>query len=139
MVGRIDLWLLKELVTTPWKLLHFGGQDMILSQLSRRKHIQQWMMQGNYLKLVGNELYLLNRQMGGEGESRFGISNQGDMTASWSIEFSELNRWPPGLLQVSIGASISEALGVELKWPNDLFFQGKKCGGILLESSNYEE
>ena len=65
-------------------------------------------------------------------------SKQGDMTASWSIGLDEINRWTPGLLQVSIGASISEALGIQLKWPNDLIFQQQKCGGILLESSTSE-
>ena len=66
-------------------------------------------------------------------------SKQGDMTASWSIGLDEINRWTPGLLQVSIGASISEALGIQLKWPNDLIFQQKKCGGVLLESSTSDE
>ena len=65
-------------------------------------------------------------------------SNQGDMIASWSVKLEELNRLTPGLLQVSIGASICEALGIQMKWPNDLIWQGRKCGGILLESSTYD-
>lgn len=39
-------------------------------------------------------------------------------------------------------AQVLEALvpqKVQLKWPNDLFFGGKKCGGILAESSSLVE
>jgi len=45
-----------------------------------------------------------------------------------------------GLLSILSGIAICEALlscgieGVQLKWPNDLYFQNKKLGGILIES-----
>jgi len=45
-----------------------------------------------------------------------------------------------GLLSILSGIAICEALlscgieGVQLKWPNDLVFQKKKLGGILIES-----
>ena len=72
-----------------------------------------------------------------QGRGRRGAiwhSMEGDLTASWVINDEVLNRLTPGLLQVSMGSCISESLGIELKWPNDLIYQGRKCGGILLES-----
>jgi len=39
-------------------------------------------------------------------------------------------------LSVAIGASIAAALEVKFKWPNDLIFQQKKVGGLLIESIN---
>jgi len=92
------------------------------------------------LPKVGWQRIRAGEQINGRGRrGAIWHSKQGDMIASWSVEADEINRWTPGLLQVSIGASISEALGIQLKWPNDLIFQQKKCGGILLESSTSEK
>jgi BirA family biotin operon repressor/biotin-[acetyl-CoA-carboxylase] ligase len=46
----------------------------------------------------------------------------------------------PGLLSIVTGLALVDALaksaidGVELKWPNDLYYQTRKLGGILIES-----
>lgn len=40
-------------------------------------------------------------------------------------------------LSLVVGVSVAEALGadVKLKWPNDLWYQGRKLGGILVETA----
>ena len=66
-------------------------------------------------------------------------SKEGDLIASWRInrEISELPS--PGLLQISIGASVSSLINCDLKWPNDLVSAtGKKIGGILIEANSSE-
>jgi BirA family biotin operon repressor/biotin-[acetyl-CoA-carboxylase] ligase len=48
-------------------------------------------------------------------------------------------------LSLAIGVAVMRALkqldfqGIELKWPNDIYFQGKKLGGILIEVSGETE
>ncbi len=42
-------------------------------------------------------------------------------------------------LAVSLVLEEMCALQVQLKWPNDLFIAGRKCGGILVESSSLQE
>lgn len=41
-------------------------------------------------------------------------------------------------LSLAVGVSLAEALHpeVKLKWPNDLWFQGRKLGGILVETAH---
>ncbi len=41
-------------------------------------------------------------------------------------------------LSLAVGVALAEALdpAVQLKWPNDLWWQGRKLGGILIESSH---
>ena len=64
-------------------------------------------------------------------------STRGDMAATWSLAPEVTDNIPPGLLQTSIGAMVSDALDAELKWPNDIMSADcRKMGGILIESSD---
>jgi len=63
-------------------------------------------------------------------------SSEGDMTATWSLEPSIIERYPPGLIQTAVGASLADTLLMDVKWPNDLILDGRKAGGILVESSS---
>lgn len=52
----------------------------------------------------------------------------------------ELNEWPDKLpaLGLVLGVALCECLDtlgipMQLKWPNDLYLNGKKCGGLLIE------
>ncbi len=65
-------------------------------------------------------------------------SNAEDMTATWSLDASVLERHPPGLLQTAVGARIADILGMQMKWPNDLLIERRKAGGILVESSSLD-
>lgn len=85
-------------------------------------------------------LYLTEYQNAGRG--RRGRSWVGGLASN--LYFSLIWRFSGGAaalegLSLLVGLSISQALSklgvnnVQLKWPNDLLFQGKKLSGILLE------
>jgi len=85
-------------------------------------------------------LYLTEFQQAGRG--RRGRSWQGPFATN--LYFSLMWRFSGGVaalegLSLLVGLSVVEALeklgikGVELKWPNDLLYKGRKLAGILLE------
>ena len=41
-------------------------------------------------------------------------------------------------LSLVIGLAIAEVLNVQVKWPNDMLFEGRKLGGILVEIANHK-
>lgn len=41
-------------------------------------------------------------------------------------------------LSLVIGLAIAEVLNVQVKWPNDILFHGRKLGGILVEIANHK-
>lgn len=78
-------------------------------------------------------------QTGGRGrQSSTWTSTEGDLTATWSLEPSIIERYPSGLIQTAVGAGIADTLSMDMKWPNDLILDGRKAGGILVESSSLD-
>jgi BirA family transcriptional regulator, biotin operon repressor / biotin---[acetyl-CoA-carboxylase] ligase len=75
------------------------------------------------------------------GRGRGGVpwfSNQGSLTATFALPIHEA--LPPhhlplvaGLAVRDAAAELSGVAGIELKWPNDLYYQGKKLAGLLCE------
>lgn len=62
-----------------------------------------------------------------------------------NLYFSLLYRWPPGMalsgLSIALGVAVAELLAdfgsddVGIKWPNDLYWRGRKLGGLLVDIS----
>ena len=82
-------------------------------------------------------LLVAERQTAGRGRmGRVWQSQPGDsLTFSISLSIAPKN-WSG--LSLAVGLSLAEHLhpGVRLKWPNDLWWQDRKLGGILVEAAS---
>ncbi len=90
-------------------------------------------------------LLLAERQSAGRGRmGRVWHSHtdaQGQQHLAASLTFSlglALQRRDLSGLSLAVGLALAEAIHPELglKWPNDLWWQGRKLGGILIETTN---
>lgn len=86
-------------------------------------------------------LVITDDQRNGKGrrENQWFSSPGQNLTCSFLL-FPKIETDKMGLISLLIGISICEAiqkncnLSCELKWPNDILLNGKKLGGILIES-----
>lgn len=78
-------------------------------------------------------------QTAGRGRQGRPWSSRPGASLAWSV----LIRQPvevPGTLPLQVGVGVCEAVealgagGVEMKWPNDIWIEGRKCAGILVEA-----
>ena len=85
-------------------------------------------------------LLVAERQSAGRGRlGRTWHSAPGDsLTFSLSLPYAP-QQWSG--LSLAVGLSLAEALhpDIGLKWPNDLWLQGRKLGGILIEAATSAE
>ena len=90
-------------------------------------------------------LLLAERQSAGRGrQGRTWLSHtdpDGQPHAQASLTFSlglALQRGDLSGLSLAVGLALAEALHLDigLKWPNDLWWEGQKLGGILIETAN---
>ncbi|MDR7333109.1 biotin--[acetyl-CoA-carboxylase] ligase [Roseateles asaccharophilus] len=92
-----------------------------------------------HLRAGGGPL-ILSASVQTDGRGRHGRVWQSDEAA---LKFSIATTMPAALdlsgLSLAVGCAVAEALDpaaarIQLKWPNDLFLDGAKLGGILIET-----
>lgn len=75
-------------------------------------------------------------QSGGRGrDGRTFISPVGGLYLTCAFEMP-LPNFQSAPLSIALGAMIAKALHTEFKWPNDLVFEQKKVGGLLIEAAS---
>ena len=58
------------------------------------------------------------------------VTDPAGIAATWRI--SGMHGLAPGILQIGVGAALSSAFAMHLKWPNDVVdSRYRKCGGVL--------
>jgi len=75
------------------------------------------------------------RQTAGRGRlGRQWTSSEGNLFLSLIVRFEDKSKWTWVPLAAAVGVAQAFAkLNVRIKWPNDLWVDGKKLGGILCE------
>lgn len=96
----------------------------------------------HYAELPNGSLCLAESQTAGRGRR----GRQWYSPLGQNLYFSMLWKYPPqhteqlSSLSLVVAIVIAETFeqlgvsGVQIKWPNDIYYQGKKAGGILIES-----
>jgi len=71
------------------------------------------------------------------GAGAGGVGNAGPGSLTFSLGLSMAPKDWSGL-SLAVGLSLAQSLhpDIRLKWPNDLWWQGRKLGGILIETAN---
>ena len=89
-------------------------------------------------------LFLTDKQTAGKGRRQNKwVSTQGNSLTFSFILHSELELEKMGLLPLLTGVSVVKGIiaatdiQTGLKWPNDIILNGKKMGGILIESKHH--
>ena len=82
-------------------------------------------------------LLAADEQTAGRGRMGKGWHSQAGQSLTFSIALPLAPADWSGL-SLAVGVSLAESLHpeVKLKWPNDLWFQGRKLGGILVETAH---
>ena len=85
-------------------------------------------------------LLVAERQTAGRGRLGRGWDSQAgeSLTFSLGLPLAPAN-WSG--LSLAVGVAVADALhpGIRLKWPNDLWLQDRKLGGILIETASFGE
>ncbi len=96
----------------------------------------------NYLKDKSNIAIFTQNQTSGKGRvGRKWISSKGDLTCSFLMniqvspnKLGQINIWFINILY-EILKKIYPTLDFKIKWPNDLYLNNAKLGGVLIETS----
>lgn len=82
-------------------------------------------------------LLAADEQTAGRGRMGKGWHSRAGQSLTFSLAMPLAPKDWSGL-SLAVGVSLAEALHpeVKLKWPNDLWFQGRKLGGILVETAH---
>ncbi|NBW24456.1 MAG: biotin--[acetyl-CoA-carboxylase] ligase [Betaproteobacteria bacterium] len=134
-------WPVEDLQRALEPLLAGITMEVMAEVDSTNSELMRRIRQGQHAPL----LLVAERQSAGRGrQGRSWLSHtdpQGQPHAHASLTFSlglPLQRNDLSGLSLAVGVALADALhpAIGLKWPNDLWWDGRKLGGILIETAN---
>jgi len=139
--NKVPAWPVEDLKRELEPLLAGLSVEVLAEVDSTNSELMRRMRQGQHSPV----LLVAERQSAGRGrQGRSWLSHtdpDGQPHPQASLTFSlslPLNRSDLSGLSLAVGLALAEALhpDIGLKWPNDLWCEGKKLGGILIETAN---